>query len=38
MGIINVNTLKSLPIDLPILSEQKAIAKILSDMDAEIEA
>lgn len=38
MGIINVNTLKSLPIILPTLPEQKAIAEILSNMDAEIEA
>ncbi len=28
----------SIPINLPTLPEQKAIAEILSDMDAEIEA
>ncbi|MEG4859907.1 restriction endonuclease subunit S [Microcoleus sp. K1-B6] len=35
---LNHNDFYSIPIPLPTLSEQKAIAQVLSDMDAEIEA
>lgn len=35
---LNHNDFYSIPISLPTLSEQKAIAQILSDMDAEIES
>ena len=35
--LINLSILKSLPIIVPSLSEQRAIAKILSDLDAKIE-
>ncbi|MEM7713924.1 MAG: restriction endonuclease subunit S [Cyanobacteria bacterium P01_A01_bin.68] len=38
MGIINAKTLNLLPISSPPLPEQKAIAQILSDTDAEIAA
>ena len=38
VGHLNLNLFKQLDITLPTISEQKAIAQILSDMDAEIEA
>jgi type I restriction enzyme S subunit len=36
VGNLNVNVVRDFPISFPSIKEQTAIAKILSDMDAEI--